>query len=272
MHRSGTSLNAKILMNTGIQMGWLLSRDSESVYFQRLNRKIFSYEGTKWGDVDLLITAMKSENFVDTQTKKILYHLFRPNLIPGMDLNISFFFGYRHWQEIKSGQPINWGWKDPRTTITYPIWLQVFPNAKFLHIIRNGVDVAISIYRRSLIQQNKIRNRLFPLDFSPETLNFEYSFRLWEKYVNFVYHFSNRIPKGNYYEIRYEDLLAHPEAILRETLNFAKISVDDHVINDACKGVNRSRLDNSQYYQAFSKEIQSLPYSTLMDRLNYTKG
>ena len=115
---------------------------------------------------------MESDEFIDSQTIQILHYLFRRNFLPGMDVNISFFFGYRDWKEIKSGQPINWGWKDPRTTITFPIWLQVFPKAKILHILRNGVDVAISIYRRSLVQQMKFRNRVIPLDFSPETSQF----------------------------------------------------------------------------------------------------
>jgi hypothetical protein len=95
---------------------------------------------------------------------------------------------------------------------------------------------------------------------------------LWEKYVNFVFNFRNRIPKEKYYEIRYEDLLNDPETILRKILCFAEISVDDHVINETCKNVNRSRLNNSRYYQAFSKEIQSLPHSTLMERLGYSLG
>ena len=88
--------------------------------------------------------------------------------------------------------------------------------------------------------------------------------------MNFVYHFRDRIPKENYCEIRYEDLLTHPEEIMRELVNFAEISIEDKVITEACKSVNISRLDNSKYYLTFEKEIQSLPYSKLMDRLNYT--
>ena len=270
MHRSGTSLTTILLMNVGMHMGLRLSRDSEAVYFQRLNRKIFSQAGIKWGQVDHLIAAMESEIFIESQSKNLLHFLFRPNLIPGLDKNISIFFGYRQWQQIKSNKIIHWGWKDPRTTITFPIWLQIFPNAKFLHILRNGVDVAISIHRRSLVQQQKIRNRIIHLDFSPVTLNFEYSFRLWETYVNFVYQYRHRIPNENYCEIRYEDLLTHPESQLRNLANFAGISIEDRKINDACKIVNKRRLDNSQHYQAYAEQIRSLPHSNLMDKLNYT--
>jgi hypothetical protein len=52
-----------------------------------------------------------------------------------------------------------WGWKDPRNSITLPVWLKLFPDARVIHIVRNGVDVAESLYRRQQrgFQEAKIR-------------------------------------------------------------------------------------------------------------------
>jgi len=43
-----------------------------------------------------------------------------------------------------------WGWKDPRNTFTIDIWIEVFPNAKLIHIYRNPIDVAESLRKRTL--------------------------------------------------------------------------------------------------------------------------
>ncbi|MBW1793701.1 MAG: sulfotransferase [Deltaproteobacteria bacterium] len=44
--------------------------------------------------------------------------------------------------------PPFWGWKDPRTTLTLPLWLKLFPKARIIHVIRNGIDSALSLWRR----------------------------------------------------------------------------------------------------------------------------
>ena len=41
-----------------------------------------------------------------------------------------------------------WGWKSPLTTFTLPIWLDLVPHAKVIHIYRHGVDVANSLRQR----------------------------------------------------------------------------------------------------------------------------
>ena len=60
MHRSGTSLIVRLLSDLGIHMGSWLSRDAESVHFQRLNRRIFAAAGSNWAQVDGLIRLMES--------------------------------------------------------------------------------------------------------------------------------------------------------------------------------------------------------------------
>lgn len=269
MHRSGTSLTTRLLVDIGIHMGSWLSRDAEAVHFQRLNRRIFSAVSVKWGEVDPLVQAVRSEEFVEQQAEAVQKALVRKWRFYDRDPVIVNFFGRQLWQEVCQDNSLAWGWKDPRTAITLPIWIRVFPHARWLHVLRNGIDVTISVHRRSLKQQRKLRNRVIPIDYSPRTLDFAYGFRLWETYVASILEHKDLIPADQYLEMRYEDLLAAPERELRRVADFADYSVGEDVLTAACKRIDKSRLDNSAFAAQYSELITELRTSPLMRELGY---
>jgi hypothetical protein len=270
MHRSGTSLAVRLLSGIGIYMGDRLSRDAEAIFFQKLNRRIFQLVGVKWGYVEPLIAEMRSPDFIEGQTSAMQQALFKDTHLLGGEPRISEFFGSHIWKQVSSGQPITWGWKDPRTTLTFPIWLNIFPQAKILHVLRNGIDVAISTHRRSLRQQKNILKRTFRLDYCPITLDFKYCFQLWEQYVSFVYEQRSLIPDERYLEIRYEDLLQDPEGNLRMISEFMDFPVQLERLSKISRQVNRSRIDNSAYASAYRSQIPPLTTTPLMQRLGYS--
>jgi hypothetical protein len=269
MHRSGTSLTTRLLADIGIHMGSWLSRDAESVHFQRLNRRIFNSVGVRWGEVDLLIEAMNSPEFVEQQARIAQQALWRKWRFYDRNPVIVNFFGPQLWQQMSQDDSVAWGWKDPRTTVTFPIWTQVFPNARWLHVLRNGIDVTISTHRRSLKQQRKLRNRVFPIDYSPRTLDFAHSFHLWETYVSFVLERRELIPPGQYLEMRYEDLLAEPRRELQRVVDFVNYPVREEVLTAACMRIDKGRLDNSAFAADYRDVIPDLAFSPLMQRLGY---
>ena len=269
MHRSGTSLTTRLLGDLGFHMGYRLSRDAEAVFFQRLNRRIFSAAGVKWGDVDPLIQLMDSEAFLARQTQSVESWLLKDRFLLNPGVGVEQFFGRDLWKRMQA-QPLDrWGWKDPRTTLTFPIWLRIFPHAKFVHVLRNGIDVAISTHRRSLKQQRKLRNRLFPLDYSPATLDFDYCFHLWETYVTFILDHKDPIPDENYLEIRYEALLQNPHGTLATVLSFLGKRVPEARLEEASRRIDSSRLNNVQYAAERGDRIVDLSDSPLMRQLGY---
>jgi hypothetical protein len=270
MHRSGTSLTVRLLKDLGIHMGSYLSRDAEAVHFQKINRRILRSVKSSWGEIDSLILAMDSEMFIQTQTEKALKNLFpalpRKLLNPG----ISDYFSSTQWEALAQDQAIWWGWKDPRTTITFPIWLRVFPKARFLYILRNGIDVAISIHRRSMKQHRKVWKRMLPLDYCPKTLDFGYCFNLWEKYVSYVNNYKELIPPDQFLEIRYEELLANPYHNLLKIADFIKYPLQETLLEAACTQIDQGRLVNTKFARPYKDKISSLVKSPWMVKLNYT--
>lgn len=270
MHRSGTSLAVRLLNGIGLHMGYQLSRDAEAVFFQKLNRRIFHAVGVKWGYVDPLIKAMEAEDFVDQQTQAMLNALFKEKRLLNREIKISEFFGKDLWEDVKDNKLVHWGWKDPRTTITFPIWLKIFPHAKVLHMLRNGIDVAISTHRRSLKQQRNIIKRSFPLDFDPITLDFEYCFQLWETYVSYVLEHKHLIPDDHYLEIRYEDLLSEPEQKMHLIADFLAYPIEEEEVRTVIKQVDQGRLNNSRLAENYQQQIPSLASNSLLKQLGYT--
>lgn len=270
MHRSGTSLTVRLLKDLGILMGSYLSRDAEAVHFQKINRRIFRAAGSNWGEVDSLLESMGSELFVQTQTEIALNTLFPGHRIVNFNQGIADYFGDNIWDTLSRGQRVWWGWKDPRTTLTFPIWLRIFPHARYVHILRNGIDVAISIHRRSIKQHKKIWKRLFPLDYCPKTLDFSYCFELWEKYISYFYNHIEMIPSAQYLEIRYEDLLANPRQNLGEIAQFIDFPLQDQALDAACNQINTGRLVNADFARPYREKIHSLADSPWMRKFNYS--
>jgi hypothetical protein len=107
------------------------------------------------------------------------------------------------------------------------------------------------------------------LDYIPATLDFEYCFQLWEKYVLFVLEHKQFIPERNYLEIRYEDLLADPRDSLIKIMGFIGFTASDQVIHSVCEQIDRGRLDNSDYAKPYRSIIPSLVTRPMMQELDY---
>jgi hypothetical protein len=202
-----------------------------------------------------------SPGFVEEQVSVVRRWLFHK-------AHIVKFFGRDRWDRVCGGDSSPWGWKDPRTTITFPIWTDVFPGARFVHVVRNGVDVAISLHRRALSHSRHWRKRFSRLH-SPAALDFQYCFHLWEKYVSFVLNHKHAFLAHRYLELRYEDLLLEPQVHLQRLVAFLSYPVDDGVLAATCRQVDSSRLDNLHYAADYQDEIPAVVSSSVMQRLGY---
>jgi len=271
MHRSGTSLTVRLLKDLGIHIGNRLSRDAEAIYFQLINRRIYNSVGSKWNDINAIQKAMHSEQFIQEQADRVLDVLFPTHSI-NPRAGIVEYFGPHLWKALSQGKTIDWAWKDPRTTFTFPIWLRVFPQARFLHVVRNGIDVAISTHRRTHKQRRNLLKRVLRFDYSPLTLDFIYCFHLWEEYISFVIENKGIISSNRYLELRYENLLAKPEEALRQITNFMEYPIKEDLLYAACTQINQERLYNSKNAKPYQDVIPALADRPIMQSLGYSYG
>jgi len=100
-----------------------------------------------------------------------------------------------------------WGDKSPIYAGCMDLLAGIFPMAQFVHIIRDGRDVALSMLRAYR------ERRFFYVDLY-------YAAQIWKQRVSRARMSGRRLGPDRYYELRYEQLTAEPEALLREICNF----------------------------------------------------
>ena len=103
---------------------------------------------------------------------------------------------------------IRWGDKTPEHTLFLPEILKVFPDAQFIHLVRDGRDVAESLAR---------------MFFGPVTIDQKAAF--WRRYVFAVRDFKKGLPPGQFLEIRYEELARSPGPVLAAVYRFLEEEV-----------------------------------------------
>lgn len=193
MHRSGTTMLTRLLRTAGANLGSNLGPNFEDPFFQDANRHLLDMAGSHWA-----------------RPQPFLEHLQQPGFRAEAVDRTAHLLQNR---EIPAGI---WGWKDPRTTLTLPIWLAHFPGGRVVHLVRNGLDVSLSLFRREIrryLRPSKDR-RVFPPTFSA-------CFGLWQIYVATG---RNAARLGTpYLELKYEDFLHTPVESLKTVSRFAGI-------------------------------------------------
>jgi hypothetical protein len=109
-----------------------------------------------------------------------------------------------------------WGDKTPRYVEHIPFLADLFPDSRFIHLVRDGRDVALSYA---------------DVSFGPKTVS--KSAALWAKRVSAGLREGRSLGPGRYAEIRYEDLVEDPEGQLKELCNFLNASFEPTMIEGA---------------------------------------
>jgi hypothetical protein len=87
--------------------------------------------------------------------------------------------------------------------------------------------------------------------------------------VSFVLDHKNRIPADQFFEMRYEDLLAGSHEQLRRLMDFLDYPVKDDVLSLACRQIDSGRLHNSTFAANYQDDIRLLVANPLMQKLGY---
>src|SRR5918998_2971605 len=134
MHRSGTSMVAKLLQRAGLNLGEeadLMPPAEENpggfyehLEFVKLNDEVLNIAGAGWD-----CPPAAGFNWDDAA------------------LN-SFRARARHLA-IPLEERLPWGWKDPRTSLTLPFWRSAFGPLRTVVVVRNPLEVVTSLHRRN---------------------------------------------------------------------------------------------------------------------------
>jgi len=254
MHRSGTSLIAEIITNNGVFLGNDLNIHFESKSFLEINDKLLNLAHSYWDTPihfkNILDDKEAINNLLEWLKKQVNSRLFKSN-----------FWGRKKF--FKNSDQIRWGWKEPRTTIAFPLWLKLYPYAQIIFIYRNGVDVANSLVQRELKRKGKIFNKLY----SARCQDISRAFQLWKEYNQTFLDYKNIIYKKNVLMLSYEDFLQEPVSNLRAFSKFLNIDIEN--VNSIV--VNKNRAFNFKNYKMLVKFYEKVQEDPIMKYFKYDK-
>lgn len=223
-------------------MGQHRDKNEETHLLINVNEQILQHFGAGWDTPEPFIDRFNAREC------DALYPWFLGKLtIP----EIYFFLGEQRYTVSRGNLRMlsfAWGAKDPRLSLTLPLWHKLLPEMKVIHIYRHGLDVALSLKER---QDKLIANLQNGGSINSEASVFRTGIvrhtrrccdlaegvKLWEVYLksarSHVQDFKNKA-----LEIKYEDLLADPVAHCKMLCDFLDISSSEEIIADACAGIH----------------------------------
>ncbi len=105
------------------------------------------------------------------------------------------------------------GEKTPSFVLHIPLLARLFPESRFVHVIRDGRDVALSY----------LRGGWGPKDVEEAAI-------YWRRFVERGRRDGAKLEPGRYLEVRYEDLLDDPEHHARTLCSFVDLDFDDRML------------------------------------------
>jgi hypothetical protein len=163
------------------------------------------------------------------------------------DQDLSFLstaaIGLMYGKWLTDADTVSIGDKTPRNLEDMEKLSTLFPGARFVHIIRDGRDVAVSLWHFNLrtnigatIQQWGTFDN-FCKEFA----------EIWSKRVSNGRQRGQSLSGGRYFELRYEDLLQDPDTVLPELFNFLDLTHDTNTVTSCIEACSFEQLSGGRH-------------------------
>ncbi len=261
MHRSGTTLLSRILEQLGVFLGNKKEENNEAIFFMKENERIL--RDVVHGAWDLPMPI----KFLYAQPKRMnsLINYLRKRL-NSFDF-FNSFIGPTHMNKFLKTDTLLWGFKDPRNSLTWPIWQKIYPEAKYIFIYRNGIDVAASLNDRELRNLYVILNEFV----SSRCVSLKESFDLWEEYNHIFFELLKENPKIKLLKICYENLLQNPQDELKKIAQFLKIEIKEKIIQQITAGIQSDKSCKFSQNPELLELYNRVKETPMMQKFGYDK-
>lgn len=228
-HRSGTSATARALELLRLQIGQRLDSHREPRPLQKLHEDYLRRVGATWHNPQPFL------KWIETAEGK---HDCVSYLRTNVRRDFARIFGYRCnpkglWLRVRLNFGARWGWKEPRTALFAPAWLEIFPEARIVHVVRDAHAAASSIREREL----KFQAAGEPP--TPNLADLDYCRQLVQTYLTAGERLAN---SANYQRVQFEELQANPPAMLERLAKFCDLRVVTRDLAAAAASIKPARV------------------------------
>jgi LPS sulfotransferase NodH len=143
----------------------------------------------------------------------------RPRVRSGMPTGDAIAAIFEAYAE-RHGKP-RWGDKTPMYMRHLPLLEHLFPEAQYVHLVRDGRDAALSFL--------EMPEGTFTRTWAHPTTPAQFAC-LWRKEVSAARTLGRRVGGARYHEVRYEDLVVDPTAVVATICSFAEIPFEPEML------------------------------------------
>jgi hypothetical protein len=163
---------------------------------------------------------------------------------------------FRRWAEKSERPPVMVVEKTPEHVTSLDILHRIIPEARIIHVYRDGRDEAVAGWEFNL----GLSKGEFPQAYPSFADYAEVFAGNWNRAIDAARRYQ-RLRQGNYLEVRVEDLVAHPHETARRVFQFLGIDIDSDWLRaclDTAWDVAPLDLEPGAWRQTFDADAQRL--------------
>lgn len=183
---SGTRIFAEVLEGLGVYMGDNINLSKDAMYYVPFIHKYYLKYLEAW--LNEKHTSMHSKMKVDLASVV-----------------------KQHREKVTQ----KWGWKNPQGMHLLPFYHEVYPDMKFIHVVRDGKDM---VFSKNLNEYIQVESLGFYKEFKGS--NYEKYMLYWQKSNLMVHDYGVKNMKNNYICLRFEDLCFQPIESIKKIAYF----------------------------------------------------
>lgn len=196
---SGTRVVARLAQRAGYNLGANLNASEDAVAFRSFH--------DSW--INRFVAAEQSGHSLSAGAATQMEHGFQSALAEHLSGAIT--------------EELRWGWKAPRTIYLLPFIHSRFPDCKFIHVLRDGRDMAFSKNQNQLRKHGRAVLKWNERWLNPRPLR---SILLWQRVNLLAGEYGEMQLKENYLRVRFEDLCYEPARAIERIANFLGVEMD----------------------------------------------
>ncbi len=234
MGGSGTRVVASILSELGFFMGSDLNSSLDNQSFTLLfkrpgwHRKYRDNKGQVFQGLDILTRSMTGKNLPSPREMWFLLRAAFEIVFLGHTYR---GYGISLWPLLRvlriaagkrelHGNFIGWGWKEPNSHVYLEYLAEYFKHLKYIHTIRNGLDMAFSGNQQQLYNWGPLYGISLPEDESglPGA-----SLRFWVSANQRAFEIGHRLGENSFLVVNYDRLCTSPGMEIKRIISFLNL-------------------------------------------------
>jgi hypothetical protein len=231
---SGTRIVAQLLLDCGIYMGAFQNEMQDNLWFTLLFRRLRWLENASDTEIEKTIRVFDEAmngKFKPTISQRLLiykaeWEFIRRHYIKSnewISLPVTMASSLISSRKNKLNNYLYWGWKEPNTHLFLEPFSKFYPNMKYIHVMRNGLDMA---YSKNQLQLRNWGGRMGVKNLIGPPASLEY----WIRANNKAIETATQLMKDNFLLVRFEELCLNSLEEVTKIINFLEISVDEQLL------------------------------------------